>query len=114
MTQIQLWKARGITGYLICKVDPETGCYLSDEENSILVQTDWDYPSTAQTFGWSLSESQVTNRVYYLGKPCEHVGTDGTVKCNECGLTPHTFISDAADYLDDNLGKIVEDPGYFN
>ena len=194
MSRIQLWKARGIPGYLICKIDEETGCYLSDEENSRLVQTDWDYPSTAETFGWSLRECQPDlfwytsgsgrielqmtfeqaesvshsgqcdsdvlelsrvpeireqlekidpailsaelkeygawdeteradheeniQRILWLaggdirdnGK-CEHSSTDGTVNCDACGMTPSTFISAAVDFLDDNLGTIVEDPG---
>ena len=112
MTRIQLWKARGIPGgYLICRIDEETGCYLSDEKNSVLVQTDWDYPSLAQTFGWNLKECQWSYDAY---PQCEHAGTDGTVKCSDCGQTPTAFISDAREYLDSNLGKIVEDPGYFS
>ena len=110
--RIQLWKARGIPGYLVCRVCEETGCYHSDEKNSILVQTDWDYPSLARTFGWNMEDTQVMNASYY-GQECGHDSTDGTVKCGSCGLTPTTFISDAAIYLDNNLGKIVDDQGYF-
>jgi hypothetical protein len=108
MTRIQLWKARGIPGYLVCKIDEETGCYLSDEKNSVLVETDWDFPATAQTFGWNIRGTQSD------GTDCAHSGTDGTVICPDCQLTPSRFICDAADYLDSNLGKIVEDPGYFS
>jgi hypothetical protein len=111
MSRIQLWKARGIPAYLICKIDEETGCYLSDEENSVLVQTDWDFPATAQTFGWDIRDSQWSYDAY---PQCQHSGTDGTVKCPDCRQTPSAFISDAREYLDNNLGKIVEDPGYFS
>lgn len=110
MARIQLWKARGIPGYLVHKVDEETGCYLPDD--SVLVQTDYDYPGIARSFGWDMQESQVMQSGYY-GQKCQHHSTDGTVKCDSCGLTPSTFISDAAEYLDNNLGKITDDPGYF-
>lgn len=113
MTRIQLWKARGIPGYLVCRMCEETGCYHSDEKNSILVQDDLGYPSLAGTFGWNMEDSQVMNAGYY-GVLCGHDSTDGTVKCDSCGLTPQTFISDAVDFLDANLGKIVEDVGYFS
>jgi hypothetical protein len=113
MTRVQLWRARGILGFLICQIDEETGCYLSDDAHTVLVQTDWDYPSTASTFGWDIRDSQVMNACYY-GVPCSHSETDGTVKCLKCGLTPTTFIRDAAEYLDAHLGAIAEDPGYFD
>ena len=95
--RVQLWKARGIPGYLVCKIDEETGCYLSDEQNSVLVQTDYDYPSLASSFGFV---------------PCSCGQTDGTVDC------PHKnsseMIQQAQDFLDDSLGKIIDDPGYLN
>jgi hypothetical protein len=111
MSRIQLWKARGIPAYLICRVDPETGCYSGIEADSVLVQVDWDYPSLAQTFGWDLKESQWRYDAY---PQCQHSGTDGTVKCPDCRQTPSAFISDAREYLDNHLGKTVEDPGYFS
>jgi hypothetical protein len=45
---------------------------------------------------------------------CLHDGTDGTVACQECGVQPGQFISDAADWLCNHDGAEVEDPGYFN
>lgn len=111
--KIQLWRARGIPGFLLCQVDEETGCYLSDDSHTVLIQTDWDYPSIAAVFGWNMRESQVMNRQYYGAAPCEHNGTDGTIPCEACGLTPRVFISNAQEWLDNNLGTIAEDPGYF-
>jgi len=73
-----------------------------EEELGILVQTDWDYPGTASTFGWS---------------PCKGCKgdcrgtTDGTVDCKK--KTASQMISDAREYLDNHVGKVVEDPGYF-
>ena len=75
--------------YLV--IDLETG-------EDILIQTDWDYPGVASTFGWS---------------PC-HSETDGTVDCPVCGKTASEMITEAADYLDNHLGDEVEDPGYFD
>ena len=74
------------------------GTYLIKHEDGrdLLVQTDWDYPGTASSFGWC---------------PCECGETDGTVDC------PHKdagdMIAEAQEFLDDNIGKTVEDPGYF-
>jgi len=101
----------------------------------ILVQTDWDYPGFAGTFGWSLAEVQrcscgnVCGIKYdkkmkrfpaqyacpecgIIGTTCLHDMTDGTVKC-ECNTQPGDFMAAAYDYLRDNDGKIVDDPGYF-
>jgi len=44
---------------------------------------------------------------------CDHTHTDGTVDCKDCGLTATDFIGAASDWLDDNDGATVEDPGYF-
>jgi len=71
---------------------------------SILIQTDYDYPGTAMTFGW----------VPTVGPGnCEHSGTDGTVDCARCGRTASEFINEAHQYLDDHIGDQAEDPGYF-
>ncbi len=46
----------------------------------ILIQTDWDYPATAQTFGWSLRDVQNCNRRadFEFGVEC------GVLVCEEC------------------------------
>ena len=54
---------------------------VNDRGESILIQSDYDYPGVATTFGWA---------------------------------GPDDDISGAAEYLDDNVGASVEDPGYFN
>ena len=79
--------------YLI--VDNDTG-------KDILIQTDWDYPGIASTFGWSPCDECVLS--------CEG-GTDGTVDCKARNASE--MISEAASYLDDHIGDSVEDPGYF-
>lgn len=64
------------------------GTYLivSDGGADRLVQTDWDYPGVASSFGWSPSSPS---------------------------LTAGEEISEAGEYLDDHIGDTVEDPGYF-
>ena len=78
-----------------------------DTGKSILIQTDWDYPSTAGTFGWSMQSVQND------GGECDHNETDGTVDCAVCGVTASRFIEAAREWLEDNDGSTAEDPGYF-
>jgi len=72
------------------------------DECSILIQTDWDYPGVASTFGWSPCRG--------CRQECKG-STDGTVDCKK--RTASYMISDAREYLDNHIGKVVEDPGYF-
>ena len=72
---------------------------------SIYIQSDWDYPGLAQTFGMRLRHKRGC---------ADRRGTDGTVECRGCGRTASEFIAQAADYLDSHDGKAVNDPGYFD
>lgn len=66
------------------------------DDRTVYVQTDWDFPGLASTFGWV---------------PCGECGaTDGTVDCEH--RTAGEMTSDAAAFLDNEPGG-VEDPGYF-
>lgn len=85
------------------------GQIVADDGRTVLVQTDWDYPSVAQSFGWSLREVQQPE----CAEPCDHDSTDGTVDCG-CGVTATEFISAAREWLEDNDGVAVDDPGYFD
>ena len=67
-----------------------------EREQSVYIQTDWDYPGTASSFGWSVG--------------CDR-STDGTVDCQHKTASEH--IASAYDYLCENIGKVVEDSGYF-
>ncbi len=89
-----------------------SGCYLivADDGRDRLVQTDWDYPGVASSFGWSVREVKASGR----NRHCCHSGTDGTIQCSECGLTASDFIAAAAEWLDDNDGATADDPGYFD
>jgi len=107
-----------------------------DTGEDILIQTDFDFPSVASVFGWSpkmvqkdfakeiekkawddgLTAEQEANAIAEAEAnfvPCEHPNTDGTVDCNVCGVTTGEFIEGATKYLDDHIGEITEDPGYF-
>ncbi len=60
------------------------------------VQSDWDYPSTAQRFGW---------------QPCTECRyTDGTIDCEH--HTHTEMIQSAQQFLDDNDGITVEGSVY--
>jgi len=64
---------------------------------SQLIQTDWDYPSVASTFGFV---------------PCDECSkTDGTIDCQH--KTASEMIAAAADWLCESIGETAEDPGYF-
>ncbi len=63
----------------------------------LFIQSDYDYPGIASSFGWQPF--------------CKCKDTDGTISCKHKSATEH--ISDAYQYLCDNIGKKVEDPGYF-
>jgi hypothetical protein len=79
--------------FLVVSNDPE----IPEDDREILIQTDWDYPGIASTFGWV---------------PCRECGeTDGTVDCSH--RTAGDMIDEAFDYLIENEGETVEDPGYF-
>jgi len=87
--------------FLICRILDDEGHYdpcSDDTADTFLVQSDWDYPGTASSFGWS---------------PCDCGYTDGTVNCDH--KTATQMITDAYDYLESIDGcKAVDDPGYFN
>lgn len=89
-------KRCGTTFKLNRKTCPDCGAKQSTQPN-ILIQTDWEYPATASTFGWI---------------PCSCGQTDGTVNCKH--KTASEMISEAGEYLDEHIGDVVDDPGYFD
>lgn len=74
------------------KYEKETG------HESILIQTDWDFPSLARSLGWNMKS-----------RNCDHDSTDGTVTCRSCGKTATHFISKAQDWLDRHEGHSFND-----
>lgn len=110
---------------------PCIGRIVAEDGRDMLIQTDWDYPSVAQTFGWTLAHVQrcdecggaaIGPNVLHCQvcdhasetAVCQHSHTDGTVECPECHCTPGEFISAAAEWLTDNDGAEADDPGYFS
>lgn len=66
-------------------------------DETIYIQTDYDYPSLASTFGWV---------------PCDKCNlTDGTVDCAHHKASE--MIQNAYAHLKQHEGEQVEDPGYF-
>lgn len=85
------WHGSGYLGFLI----------LNDRnDETILVQSDYEYAGVASNFGWI---------------PCECGATDGTVACASCKRDVATMIAEAEEKLL-QVGRDetwVEDPGYF-
>lgn len=81
-------------------VTREHCAYLVTEEDGSteLVQTDWEYPALAERLGWRLQDVQQEE-----DEPCDHSGTDGTITCQECGLTAGDFIASAMEYIDNQI-----------
>jgi len=69
---------------------------VAEDGHDILVQSDWDFPGVASTFGWS---------------PCPCGATDGTVDCEHRSRSE--MIAGAWDFLSAHTGDTVDDPGYF-
>lgn len=63
----------------------------AEDGRDLLIQTDWDYPSVASSFGWN-----------------------GRFSKKKYGTGPSGEIHAAADWLSDNIGAEAEDPGYFD
>ena len=63
-------------------------------EDSVLIQSDWDFPHLAQALGWDMRDTN-----------CRHVSTDGTVECSECKKTSHEFITEAGEWLSDHCDR---------
>ena len=112
------------------------GRILSEDGRSVLIQTDFDFPGVAVTFGWSLKAVQrcqcgatadgpktPTSDMSHCQRcghawsdpqiTCDHRGTDGTIDCPDCDVHAAEFIRVAGKYLADNDGATAEDPGYF-
>lgn len=83
----------------ICKV-------LSSKGHSFLVQQDHQAPGVASSFGWNLHSVQKD------GIQCRH-DSDGSVDCKSCGVTAGEFIQAATEWIEENDGIEIEDPGYF-
>jgi len=88
-------------GFIRYEVYPHGGYLLIDigSEKDQLIQLDYDFPSLARDFGWDgklLPEEELC-----------------AVNLSGVGNSTGAEIYSAIQYLDENEGKEVEDPGYF-
>lgn len=84
------------------------GEIVTEDDRTLLIQSDWDFPGVASTFGWSCRRVQIRP-----GFDCDHRGTDGTVTCPDCYVSAARFIEDARVWLEEHDGATADDPGYF-
>lgn len=75
--------------------DYEVVC-AEDESQTLYIQSDWEYAGLASSMGWC---------------PCECGFTDGTVDCEHRKVGD--MLAEAQEWIDDHLGEVFEDPGYF-
>ena len=82
----------------ITLLEADCGTFLlrAKDGRTILVQTDWDFPGVAETFGWSPPAGTLTDDV---GKFAEE--------------SLFAVIGDARDFLHERAGTSTFDPGYF-
>ena len=82
----------------ITLLEADCGTFLlrAEDGRDVLVQTDWDFPGVASTFGWS---------------PCPCGSADGTVDCDH--RTADEMIASAGEFLRAHSGDTTDDPGYF-
>lgn len=90
----------------VCKI-------VADDGRDVLVQSSDDACGVASSFGWNICGVQ-TAAFRLIRYVCMHKGTDGTVRCRDCGVTPERFREAALDYIAENDGESVDDPGYFD
>ena len=94
------------------------GEIVAEDGRTLLIQTDWDYPGVASTFGWDMMDVQHWPEESELAKatfqPCQHESTVRTGACKECGMQAGDFISAAGAWLRENNGATCDDPGYFD
>jgi hypothetical protein len=76
----------------------EAGLFQLAAQNgqSVLLQSDWDFPKAASLFGFV---------------PCPCGQTDGTIRCPH--RAPREMIEHALAFLWKHVGESTEDPGYF-
>lgn len=71
---------------------------------SVLFQSDWDFPSLAESLGW--------NSLTAHKRGCSDPGsTDGTITCLGCGRTASYFIVSAQEWLDKHCGVAMQPRG---
>lgn len=62
-----------------CNAPCCSGQIVADDGRKVLIQTDWDYPGTASTFGWSLRNVQTIQREDF-----DYQAECGVFACHDC------------------------------
>ena len=52
--------------FILCPVDENGNWDSEDDENTILIQQDTDFPSTARNFGWTGEDDNIEEAADYL------------------------------------------------
>ena len=69
--------------FFACRIRDDGSWDIYDDANTVLFQTDWDFPSLARTFGYAGPDERPTEAVY-------------------------DYLDEVA-----GSGTVVDDPGYF-
>ncbi len=80
------------------KYEKETG------HESVLFQTDWDFPGLANSLGWN-------DRTAHKRGCGDPGSTDGTVTCAGCGRGAGHFITAAQEWLDKRCDTVMQPRG---
>ncbi len=110
---------------LIARPSNAPCCVLiqNDDGRDLLIQTDYDFPGVASTFGWSTAHlrrkptidigQMLPDEIAKLNV-CDGASfTDGTIDCPTCGKSALSFINEAREWMNANDGATERDPGYF-
>jgi hypothetical protein len=88
-------------GYELTPVNKQLARRMEKEtgNESVLFQTDWDFPSLAESLGWNIRTAHKRGCVGQI---------DGTVTCVHCGRTAGHFIAAAQEWLDKRVDSVIQ------
>jgi hypothetical protein len=93
---------------------------IAEDGSDMIIQTDYDWPGIASSFGWSTRHCNGKSTLTFRSDSnvedmCNGTPyTDGTVDCPRCNKPAREFIQEAREYIDDHDGDSIEDPGYYD
>lgn len=70
---LQLDASYGPGCFITARQLPDGRCDLRDEANTVLIQSDWDFPGVARTFGASFEDGQIAEAAKWLA---ENIGAE--------------------------------------
>jgi hypothetical protein len=75
------------TGFLVVR----KGGRVDREQDTLLVQNDYEYPAFALAMGWPI--------------PCTCGSSDGTIDCEDCNVTAAAMIASALAWIETHEGE---------